>query len=153
MENYQLQQRSVKNIVIGAGAAGFQAAARLHQFGESDTVLVAENLQFGTSRNTGSDKQTYYKLSLACDDADSVAALAEQLFAAAGELTGEVVLHHAPADTSKLRGQHNANLRHWQARYPAGRLRLAADGRAQELRLECGGQEWCGRRDELELML
>ena len=81
MENYQLQQRSVKNIVIGAGAAGFQAAARLHQFGESDTVLVAENLQFGTSRNTGSDKQTYYKLSLAGDDADSVAALAEQLFA------------------------------------------------------------------------
>ena len=81
------------------------------------------------------------------------AALAEQLFAAAGELTGEVVLHHAPADTSKLRGQHNANLRHWQARYPAGRLRLAADGRAQELRLECGGQEWCGRRDELELLL
>ena len=32
-------------------------------------------------------------------------------------------------------------------------LRLAADGRVQELRLECGGQEWCGRRDELELLL
>jgi succinate dehydrogenase/fumarate reductase flavoprotein subunit len=42
--------------------------------------MVTEQLRAGTSRNTGSDKQTYYKLSLAGDDADSVRKLAETLY-------------------------------------------------------------------------
>ena len=65
----------------GTGAAGFQAALRLYQNGERDVAVLAENIQAGTSRNTGSDKQTYYKLSLASEDSDSVRTMAEDLFA------------------------------------------------------------------------
>ena len=41
-----------------SGAAGFNAADRLWQLGQHDIVLVTENRAGGTSRNTGSDKQT-----------------------------------------------------------------------------------------------
>ncbi len=65
--------------VVGSGAAGLSAAARLKESGKN-VVLVTENMNFGTSRNTGSDKQTYYKLSLSGDDSDSVRAMAENMF-------------------------------------------------------------------------
>ena len=50
--------------VVGTGAAGFNAADRLCQYGQTDVVMVTEGVNMGTSRNTGSDKQTYYKLTL-----------------------------------------------------------------------------------------
>lgn len=75
-----IQARTVTNLVIGSGAAGFSAALRLLQLGETDTVLATENVKAGTSRNTGSDKQTYYKLSLAGAQPDSVRRMAEDLF-------------------------------------------------------------------------
>ncbi|MDO4328716.1 MAG: FAD-binding protein [Lachnospiraceae bacterium] len=77
----RIQELRIENIVIGTGAAGFQAALRLHQNGETDLAILAENVNAGTSRNTGSDKQTYYKLSLASGDLDSVRTMAEDLFA------------------------------------------------------------------------
>ena len=64
METDRLPELKIKNIVIGSGAAGFAAAARLRQFGEEEVALFTENIMAGPSRNTGSDKQTYYKLSL-----------------------------------------------------------------------------------------
>ena len=69
------------HIIIGSGAAGFQAALRLYQNGERDLAIITENIKSGTSRNTGSDKQTYYKLTLSGNDADSVRNMAEDLFA------------------------------------------------------------------------
>uniref|UniRef100_UPI003FEE2FF9 FAD-binding protein n=1 Tax=Enterocloster sp. TaxID=2719315 RepID=UPI003FEE2FF9 len=66
---------------MGSGAAGFQAALRLYQNGERDLAIITENIKSGTSRNTGSDKQTYYKLTLSGNDADSVRNMAEDLFA------------------------------------------------------------------------
>lgn len=81
MEEYHLRQVNIKNVVVGSGAAGFNAASRLYQFGEHDVAVIAESVNAGTSRNTGSDKQTYYKLSLAGGDEDSVRNLAEDLFA------------------------------------------------------------------------
>lgn len=77
----KIEEKRIENIVIGTGAAGFQAALRLYQNGERDLAIVTENVNAGTSRNTGSDKQTYYKLSLASGDPDSVGAMAEDLFA------------------------------------------------------------------------
>lgn len=71
----------VRTLVIGSGCAGYNAADWLAALGESDAALMTEGVQKGTSRNTGSDKQTYYKLSLASDEADSVRALAETLWA------------------------------------------------------------------------
>ena len=66
--------------VVGTGAAGYNAADRLYQMGERDILLVTENRLSGTSRNTGSDKQTYYKLTLSGGDPDSVREMAETLF-------------------------------------------------------------------------
>ncbi len=67
-------------LVVGSGAAGFSAADRLFQYGQTGTALVTEGICSGTSRNTGSDKQTYYKLSLAGDEPDSINAMARDFF-------------------------------------------------------------------------
>ena len=67
--------------VVGSGAAGFNAADRLWQLGQHDIVLVTENRAGGTSRNTGSDKQTYYKLTLSGGEPDSGREMADTLYA------------------------------------------------------------------------
>ena len=67
-------------LVVGTGAAGYSAAIRLHQGGR-EVAIVTEGIMDGTSRNTGSDKQTYYKLGLGGDSMDSVRQMAENLFA------------------------------------------------------------------------
>ena len=66
-------------IVIGTGAAGYNAACRLKEFGVN-VAMVTEGINCGTSRNTGSDKQTYYKLGLSGDSPDSVHKMAQNLF-------------------------------------------------------------------------
>ncbi len=60
---------SLNTVVIGSGAAGLNAAVRLHEFGQTDLAIVTDRFGAGTSANSGSDKQTYYKLSLAGDRA------------------------------------------------------------------------------------
>ena len=75
-----LREKKVRTLVVGTGAAGYAAAVRLHQYGVRDLAILTENVEAGTSRNTGSDKQTYYKLSLAGKEADSVRGMAEELF-------------------------------------------------------------------------
>lgn len=80
MADYYLYEMEVKNVVVGTGAAGYNAALQLFRLGEKETILVSENKNSGTSRNTGSDKQTYYKLSLSGADNDSVRKMAEDLF-------------------------------------------------------------------------
>ena len=59
------REMEIRTLIVGTGAAGYGAAVRLHQYGERDLAILAEEVKAGTSRNTGSDKQTYYKLSLA----------------------------------------------------------------------------------------
>ena len=66
--------------IVGTGAAGYNAADRLWQYGQKDILLITEKRTAGTSRNTGSDKQTYYKLTLSGGDPDSVREMAETLF-------------------------------------------------------------------------
>ncbi len=51
-------------LVIGSGAAGYSTADWLYKSGITNVAVITENKLYGTSRNTGSDKQTYYKLSL-----------------------------------------------------------------------------------------
>ncbi|RHO04770.1 FAD-binding protein [Clostridium sp. AM22-11AC] len=80
-DKMKLTEQTITHIIIGSGAAGFQAALRLYQNGERDLAIITENIKSGTSRNTGSDKQTYYKLTLSGNDADSVRNMAEDLFA------------------------------------------------------------------------
>lgn len=64
-------------VIIGSGAAGYAAADRLLSFGVKNIALLTYNRKAGTSRNAGSDKQTYYKLS--CTDEDSPLKLADAL--------------------------------------------------------------------------
>lgn len=72
---------SYHTIVVGSGAAGLNAADTLWQENQRDIAIVTEGINSGTSRNTGSDKQTYYKLTLAGAQPDSVKQMAETLFA------------------------------------------------------------------------
>ncbi len=67
--------------VVGSGAAGLNAAVRLKQFGVDDVAVITEGLMMGTSRNTGSDKQTYYKLGIGGEAPDSPYMMAQDLFA------------------------------------------------------------------------
>ncbi len=58
-------------IIIGSGAAGYSAADWLYKENITDIAVVTENRLSGTSRNTGSDKQTYYKISMDGFSSDS----------------------------------------------------------------------------------
>ncbi len=85
-------------IVIGTGAAGYNAACRIAQDGRKSVCIVTENVNFGTSRNTGSDKQTYYKLGLGSSSPDSVRQMADDLFAG-GAVDGDNALCEAALST------------------------------------------------------
>ena len=84
----------VDALVVGSGAAGFNAACRIRQLSEKTVAIVTEEVLFGTSRNTGSDKQTYYKLGLGGSSTDSVALMAQNLFAG-GAVDGDNALCEA----------------------------------------------------------
>ena len=77
---YNIPVYTLNTVVVGTGAAGYNAADRLYQYGQKDIAIVTEGVLTGTSRNTGSDKQTYYKLTLSGDDHDSVREMAQTLF-------------------------------------------------------------------------
>jgi succinate dehydrogenase/fumarate reductase flavoprotein subunit len=80
-------------LVVGSGAAGLNAAVQLKRRG-IDVLIVTEGLDKGTSINTGSDKQTYYKLGLCGAEPDSVAAMAAAL-SASGGMHGDIALAEA----------------------------------------------------------
>lgn len=96
MDNIEITR--LNTLVVGSGAAGYSALLRLHQLGVEPIALVTENKNFGTSRNTGSDKQTYYKLNLAGGALDSVSAMAEDLFEG-GSVDGDNALVEAALST------------------------------------------------------
>ena len=78
-----------KAIVIGTGAAGFSTADWLYKSGITDIAIITEGQYMGTSRNTGSDKQTYYKLSLNGQSNDCAYKLAQDI-ASGGACDGEL---------------------------------------------------------------
>ena len=80
-------------LVVGTGAAGYNAACELKRQGKN-VAIVTEGVLTGTSRNTGSDKQTYYKLTLCGGKEDSVSKMAENLFAG-GSTDGDNALCEA----------------------------------------------------------
>ncbi len=84
----------VHTLVIGSGAAGLNAAVQLAVQGVEDVLVVSEGLEMGTSINTGSDKQTYYKLNLCDDDPDAPRILADNFFAGGG-MHGDLALVEA----------------------------------------------------------
>ena len=81
-------------VVIGSGCAGYNCADWLFDLGYKNIAVLTERKNAGTSRNTGSDKQTYYKLSLAGDEGDSAMSMAKTLFEG-GAMDGDVALCEA----------------------------------------------------------
>ncbi len=81
-------------VVIGTGCAGYNCADTLYDEGVTNIAIVTEGINRGTSRNTGSDKQTYYKLSLSGDAGDSMIQMASTLFEG-GAMDGDVALTEA----------------------------------------------------------
>jgi len=77
-----------KALIIGSGAAAYSAADRLFKEGVTDIAVLTENRLSGTSRNTGSDKQTYYKLSMDGHTPDSAYQMASDMFSG-GSCDGE----------------------------------------------------------------
>ena len=77
---YELDCFSVSTLIIGSGAASLNAAVSLHLKNQKDITIVTVKWGGGTSNNAGSDKQTYYKLSLAGDEVDSTLKMAEDLY-------------------------------------------------------------------------
>ncbi|MDR0426672.1 MAG: FAD-binding protein [Clostridiales bacterium] len=84
----------INTVIIGSGAAAYNCADTLFDCGLRDIAVLTEGINTGTSRNTGSDKQTYYKLGLAGDIPDSVYALAKTLYDG-GSVDGDVCMAEA----------------------------------------------------------
>ncbi len=87
-------QKHVHTLIVGSGAAGLSAAVHLKRLGVSDILIATESLAGGTSINTGSDKQTYYKMACCGAQADSVRDMAETYFAG-GSMHGDLALAEA----------------------------------------------------------
>ena len=96
--NITIRKASYDAVIIGSGIAGYQCADELLRGGMQKIALYTENRLSGTSRNTGSDKQTYYKMSLAGNEGDSVKKTAEALFAGGG-IDGDIALTLAACST------------------------------------------------------
>ena len=79
--------REYDAVIVGSGAAGFGCALALFAGGYKNIAIVTEGRMMGTSRNTGSDKQTYYRLS----DGDSAARMASDM-TAGGSMHGDLAL-------------------------------------------------------------
>ena len=89
---------AINTIIVGSGAAALNAANRLYDFGEKNIAIVTDNIYNGTSRNSGSDKQTYYKLTLAGDNSDSIYDMAKSLYNG-GATDGDIALCEAALST------------------------------------------------------
>ncbi|MHA1520793.1 MAG: FAD-binding protein [Promethearchaeota archaeon] len=93
-------QSKYHTIIIGSGAAGLNCALELNKrnIPSSSILIITENLGGGTSFDAGSDKQTYYKLSLAADSPDSPVSMAHSLFDG-GAMHGDIALIEATCST------------------------------------------------------
>jgi len=99
MDEFNIDQFEIKeynSIVIGSGAAGLNCALHLVMEGipPERVAIVTDNLGGGTSFNAGSDKQTYYKMSIYGDQSDSPYDLAKDL-CAGGAMHGDIALIEA----------------------------------------------------------
>ena len=91
---------SLNTLIIGAGAAALKCADTLYHLGVRDIAIIVDKLGNGTSNNSGSDKQSYYKIGLSGDNPDSPMDFARTLFQG-GMMHGDIAyveaLGSAPA--------------------------------------------------------
>ena len=91
MNNIKIEE--FNSIVVGSGAAGLNCALHLVKEGllPLEIAIITDNLGGGTSFNTGSDKQTYYKMSIIGDQLDSPFDMAKDLMQG-GAMHGDIAL-------------------------------------------------------------
>ena len=102
IEGLSLPLYSLNTVIVGSGAAGLGCAARLFremaETGVADPrdeiAVVTRGVGLGTSNNSGSDKQTYYRLGTHGAQADTPAEFAQTL-TAGGCTHGDVALAEA----------------------------------------------------------
>lgn len=75
-----LMRKIYDAIIIGSGAAAYSVADWLYRQNVKNIAVLTENRLGGTSRNTGSDKQTYYKLSMDGFIPDSPYKMAQDIY-------------------------------------------------------------------------
>jgi len=105
----------LNSVVVGSGAAGLACAERLvRELGEvgianpaDEVALITQGLGLGTSNNSGSDKQTYYRLAPIAAERDSPLDFAQTL-AANGCMHGDLAL--AEGENSSRCFHHLADL-------------------------------------------
>lgn len=93
IRSFKVPIYSYNTIVVGSGAAGLNCADLLAGNG-IDVAVITEGMKMGTSRNTGSDKQTYYKLTVSGNTKDSVYDMAKTLYEG-GSMHGDLALIEA----------------------------------------------------------
>jgi succinate dehydrogenase/fumarate reductase flavoprotein subunit len=89
-------------VIIGAGAAGLNAAVHLYEFfsqkgikdAQDRIAIITTGIALGASRMSGSDKQTYYKMGTSADVPDSALEFAKTL-TAGGCCHGDLALAEA----------------------------------------------------------
>jgi len=83
-------------VIIGAGASGLNCALHLVKEGipPEEIAIITDKLGGGTSFNTGSDKQTYYKMSIIGDQKDSPLLMAQDMVSG-GAMHGDMALVEA----------------------------------------------------------
>ncbi len=92
---------SLNTIIVGSGAAGLNCAEHLYDYGCRDIAIVTDQLGAGTSNNSGSDKQTYYKLGVFGDAGDSPMDLARTL-TAGGMCHGDIAYVEAACSAQEF---------------------------------------------------
>jgi succinate dehydrogenase/fumarate reductase flavoprotein subunit len=85
---------ALNTLVIGSGAAALKAALSLYERGQHSVAIVTEKWGGGASNNSGSDKQTYYKLSVSGSVPDAPGEMARDLFEG-GCMHGDIALCEA----------------------------------------------------------
>ncbi|TET74001.1 MAG: FAD-binding protein [Candidatus Aminicenantes bacterium] len=94
LERVCLPFYSLNTLIIGSGAAALNSAVNLFKMGKKNIAIATDHWGGGTSNNAGSDKQTYYKLSLSGDLPDSPINMAKDLFKG-GSMHGDIALCEA----------------------------------------------------------
>lgn len=91
-----MKKELLNTLIIGSGAAGLACAYHLMKKAKvaERIALYSEGLKMGTSINTGSDKQTYYKLGLYGDSGDAPMLMATDLMRG-GSMHGDIALVEA----------------------------------------------------------
>jgi succinate dehydrogenase/fumarate reductase flavoprotein subunit len=74
----ELTIHTVKTMIVGAGAAGLNAAEHLHDLGHDDYVIVT-SAAGGLSGDPAAAKPTYYRMGMDWETPDSPRAMAEDL--------------------------------------------------------------------------